>query len=67
MNRGGPRPGAGRPAGATGKAKKPVNVRLPLDIVDWLKLRQESQASLIETALRAHYRLSKSSTKGDQK
>jgi len=37
--------------------KKMVSVRLPIYIVEWLKIQSESQAVLIETALREKYNI----------
>ena len=59
MPRGGARPNAGRKPGVTGKAKRHINIRLPLDLIDWLKRRPESQAWLIEMALRKYFKIKK--------
>jgi len=64
MTRGGSRPNAGRKPGATGKAKRHVNIRLPIDLIEWLKRRPESQAWLIETALRKHFNIIKGEKHG---
>ena len=58
--RGGKRPGAGRPAGSTypeEKRRKPINVRLPLWLADWLKNHPEPSGRLIERALIMTYEI----------
>lgn len=58
--RGGKRPGAGRPVGSVypvEKRRKPVNVRLPLWLAEWLKKHPESSGRLIERALIEYYTL----------
>jgi hypothetical protein len=58
--RGGKRPGAGRPLGSTypeEKRRKPVNIRLPVWLADWLKNHPESSGRLIERALKMTYNL----------
>ncbi len=65
--KGGKRPGAGRPAGSTyseEKRRKPINVRLPLWLADWLKNHPESSGRLIERALIMTYDLKEPKMKG---
>jgi hypothetical protein len=54
LMKGGKRPGAGRPKGSTypiERRRKPINVRLPLWLADWLKKHPEPSGRLIERAL----------------
>ena len=58
--KGGKRAGAGRPHGSTypeGNKRKPVGVRLPVWLVDWLKNHPEPSGRLIERALKMTYNL----------
>ena len=64
--RGGTRPGAGRPKGSKypkARRRKPINVRLPLWLADWLKKHPESSGRLIERALIMTYELKEPKTK----
>lgn len=54
VTRGGRRPGAGRPAGSD---RVMISVRLPGWLVEWLRAQPESQAALIEEALRQGHKL----------
>ncbi len=65
--RGGKRPGAGRPIGSTypkERRRKPINVRLPLWLADWLKKHPEPSGRLIERALIMTYELKEPRMKG---
>ena len=58
MTRGGKREGAGRPLGSSKPpVKRPVSVKLPIWLANWLKKREGSQARLIEKALIGFYGL----------
>ena len=52
---GGNREGAGRPALAN--KKKPVTLRLDPVVADWLRAQYESQAVVVEKALRKLHRI----------
>jgi hypothetical protein len=54
---GGPREGAGRPAGPPDLVKVPVGYRLPRWLVDWMREQPQTQAELIEHALIKTYKL----------
>lgn len=45
---------AGRPAGSD---RVMISVRLPIWLVEWLRAQPESQAALIEAALRERHRI----------
>jgi hypothetical protein len=67
--RGGKRPGAGRPKASTypkERRRKPINVRLPLWLVDWLKKNPESSGRLIERASMMTYDIKEPKMKGDK-
>lgn len=49
MSRGGKRPGAGRPRAENKRVA--VTVRLPPDLVDWLRAQPDSQSEVIRRAL----------------
>ena len=49
--RGGKRKGAGRKAGTANRKK--ISITLPVDMVEWLREQDLSQAKTIEKALRA--------------
>jgi hypothetical protein len=55
--KGGKRTGAGRPNIAHELKKKPVNLKIPNWLNDWLDEQPESKISLIEKALMAQYQL----------
>jgi hypothetical protein len=55
--RGGRRPGAGRPELPEEKKKVAVSVLLPPDLLTWMDNRPESRAALIEEACRAYYKI----------
>ena len=52
---GGKREGAGRPPLPQNKKKQGVYIKLPPDIVLWLKNQPRSQAVVIEEAVREKY------------
>ena len=65
--RGVKRPGAGRPKGSKytkERRRKPVNVRLPLWLADWLKKHPEPSGRLIERALIMTYEIKEPKKKG---
>ena len=65
--KGGKRPGAGRPKGSTypeERRRKPINVRLPLWLADWLKNHPEPSGRLIERALIMTYDIKEPKSKG---
>jgi hypothetical protein len=65
--KGGKRPGAGRPKGSTypkERRRKPIGVRLPLWLADWLKKHPEPSGRLIERALIMTYGLKEPKMKG---
>jgi len=49
--KGGKRKGAGRPKLPPGVRKIPINVRLPRELVEWLREQPKSQSQLITEAL----------------
>ena len=57
MNRGGKRPGAGRPKIDPRRVKIPVGYKLPRWLVEWLRDQDEPAARLIEAALVRHHKL----------
>lgn len=54
-----PKAKRGRPALPEGKRKTTVTFRLESDLTTWLRQQKESQASLIENALRKTYKIKK--------
>ena len=57
MTTGGKRAGAGRPTINPELKKIPVSYKLPRWLVEWLRAQPESQAVLIETALKKRHTL----------
>ena len=58
--RGGPRPGSGRPKGSTipeDQKRKRFQVRLPQQIIQWLRDQPESAGRLVERALVMTYKI----------
>ena len=50
--RGGNRPGAGRPQGTKKSLhRKPITIRLPEELIDWLQMQQEPATHIIERAV----------------
>lgn len=50
--RGGKRKGAGRPAGTLAKEKrKKISITLPIELVEWLRKQDLSQAKTVEKAI----------------
>jgi len=49
--KGGARAGAGRPPGDPAKVRKMVSVRLPPDLIEWLRAQEGSQSRIVEAAL----------------
>lgn len=54
---GGERPGAGRKPAPPELKKIPVGVKLPRWLVEWMRGQPESQAVLIEDALKRRHKL----------
>jgi len=54
---GGKRDGAGRPPIDPRLVKVPVGYKLPRWLVEWMRVQPESQAVLIESALKKQHKL----------
>jgi hypothetical protein len=55
MSRGGKRLGAGRKPVAPELKKKPISIKLPKWLIDWMDTQEESRPNLIEEALRRQH------------
>lgn len=65
MTHGGKREGAGRKLLPERIKKRPISIKLPGWLVDWMDQQNESRAVLIEQALRRIHKISPHTTKED--